>query len=41
VPGASGRGLWLSTDGDRIPPGPGVRALGTFPWSPRTPIVAV
>lgn len=41
VAGASGRRLWISTDAGRIPPGPGVRALGTFPWSPRTPIVAV
>lgn len=41
VAGASGRRLWISTDPGRIPDGPGVRSLGTFPWSPRTPIVAV
>ncbi len=39
--GPSGRRLVISTDPDRLSPGPGVIALGTFPWSPRTPLVAV
>lgn len=39
--GPSGRRLVISTDADRLAPGPGVLPLGNFPWSPRTPIVAV
>lgn len=40
--GPSGRTLLVSTDPRRIAPGvPGVRLLGTMPWSPRTPLVVV
>lgn len=39
--GPSGATLVVSTRRERIAPGPGRRYLGTIPWSPRTPIVAV
>jgi prephenate dehydratase/prephenate dehydrogenase/ferredoxin-fold anticodon binding domain-containing protein len=39
--GPSGRLLLISTDPNRLSIRPGVRALGTFPWSPRTPVVVV
>ena len=39
--GPSGATLVVSTRCDRIATGPGRRFLGTIPWSPRTPLVAV
>jgi prephenate dehydratase/prephenate dehydrogenase/ferredoxin-fold anticodon binding domain-containing protein len=39
--GPSGRLLLVSTDPNRLAPGAGIRSLGTFPWSPRTPVVVV
>lgn len=40
--GPSGRALLVSTSPARLASGtPGVRFLGTFPWSPRTPVVVV
>ncbi len=39
--GPSGRLLLISTDPARLEPSAGVRFLGTFPWSPRTPVVIV
>ena len=41
VRGPSGRILVVSTDAHRLTPGPGVRFVGTIPWSPRTPLVTV
>lgn len=39
--GPSGRLLVVSTDPNRLEAGVGTRFLGTFPWSPRTPVVVV
>lgn len=39
--GPSGRVLVISTRPDRLVAGPGVRSIGTIPWSPRTPLVVV
>lgn len=39
--GPSGRLLVISTDPHRLDASDGTRFLGTFPWSPRTPVVVV